>query len=268
LGDDRFLCAAMKFVFVIGLAVGLGVSMVAQVPNGGFENWTDCAPDFWATSDACGVLEPVTKNALAHSGSFAAKGEVITFFGQTIAPVLQSGDDATGVPITERYGSVDGFYIFTPVGGDRFGVNVAFYLGDSVVVAQGAALFPATAANAYSAFSVPMTYTTQDVPDRAIIQFQVIGPVTGNDYHVGSVMYLDDIAFGTGGGGPEARLSIVRNANGSVTISWAADVVGYLLQQTASLTPASWGDVAGLAAGDRSFTTTPVGESYFRLVKP
>src|SRR5687767_367321 len=102
----------------LALVFFVGASTVAQVPNGGFENWTDCTPDFWATSSACGVFEPVTKNTLAHSGSFAARGEVLSLFGQIVAPLLQSGEDAAGVPISQRYASVDGFYIFSPVGGD------------------------------------------------------------------------------------------------------------------------------------------------------
>ena len=32
----------------------------AQILNPGFENWTDCLPDDWATPNACGVLIPIT----------------------------------------------------------------------------------------------------------------------------------------------------------------------------------------------------------------
>ena len=143
-------------------------------------------------------MAPITRSTAAHSGSFAVRGEVISFFGQTISPVLQSGVDAEGFPITQRYESVDGFYKFAPLGGDRFGVNVALQKAGSVV-AQGASVFPAAAA-AYAAFSVKMVYQTAEVPDTAIIQIQVFGPVTGADYHVGSVMFVDDLTFGTGGG--------------------------------------------------------------------
>ena len=50
----------------------------------------------------------------------------------------------------------------------------------------------------------------------------------------------------------EAYLTIVRNANGTVTLEWP---VGWILQQTSSLpaTPASWSDVAGATS---PFTTT------------
>jgi hypothetical protein len=207
-------------------------------------------------------MAPVTKATAAHSGSFAVRGEVISFFGQTISPILQSGADATGFPITQRYESVDGFYKFAPVGGDRFGVNVVFEK-EGNVVAQGASVFPAVAV--YTGFSVKMIYQTAEVPDTAIIQMQVFGPVTGPDYHVGSVMFVDDIAFGSGGGAAP-RLTIVRSGS-SVVVSWPADAVGYKLQRTSTLSPSSWGDVSGLTAADRSYSFTPTGQGYFRLVK-
>ncbi len=245
------------------LAAASAGSVRAQVPNGGFELWTDaCTIVDWANSSVCGVMTPVTKSTAAHSGSFAVRGEVISFFGQAISPVLQSGADATGFPITQRYESVDGFYKFAPVGGDRFGVNVAFEK-EGNVVAQGASVFPT--ASAYTAFSVKMVYQTAEVPDTAIIQMQVFGPVTGADYHVGSVMFVDDVTFGSGGG-TAPRLTIVRSGS-SVVVSWPADAAGYKLQRTSTLTPSSWADVPGLTAADRSYLFVPTGKGYFRLVK-
>lgn len=253
--------------FIGSLVFGAAIASArAQVLNGSFENWTDnCTIDQWFNSTICGVAAPVTKTTTAHSGSFAVRGEVVSFFGQKLAPILQSGSDAQGTPISQRYASVDGFYQFAPVGGDRFGLNVAFYLGETVI-AQGAQLFPASAS--YAPLSVPMVYMTDDVPDRAIIQVQIIGPVTGSDFHVGSVMYLDDLSF-TGGGGtaPDPRLTIVRNPNSTVTVSWPADVIGYRLQATPNLSPLNWTDVPGLVAADRSYTFTPATEGYFRLIK-
>jgi hypothetical protein len=259
----------MRFILSAFLAFSLGsmsYSVRAQVPNGGFETWTDaCTLADWFNSTICGVATPVTKTTDAHGGSFAVRGEVVSLFGQTLAPILQSGSDAQGVPISERYVSVDGFYKFAPVGGDRWGVNVVFQKGDTVV-AQGAALFPA--ASVYTPFSVTMVYQTADIPITAIIQVQLIGPVTGSDYHLGSVMYVDDITFGSGTGTtPEARLSIVLNMN-LVVITWPAQVLGYKLQQTSTLSPTAWEDVPGLTATDRSYSFTPTTQKYFRLLKP
>ncbi len=238
-------------------------SVRAQVPNGGFEQWTDaCTIVDWANSSVCGVMAPITKSTVAHSGSFAVRGEVVSLFGQSIPPVLQSGTYATGFPITQRYESVDGFYKFAPVGGDRFVVNVVFEKDDSVV-AQGASVFPAVAA--YTAFSVKMVYQTAEVPDKATIDIQVFGPVTGPDIHVGSVMFVDDLTFGSGGG-TAPQLKIVRSGS-SVVVSWPADAVGYKLQRNLTLSPTGWADVPGLTAADRSYSFAPTAQGYFRLVK-
>jgi hypothetical protein len=71
------------------LAVAPALSVRAQVPNGGFELWTDaCTIVDWANSSVCGVVAPVTKSPAAHSGSFAVRGEVVSFFGQAMSPML------------------------------------------------------------------------------------------------------------------------------------------------------------------------------------
>jgi hypothetical protein len=253
------------------LAAALGaacVSSFGQVPNGGFEVWPgECDLQAWAINSICEInLRPITKTTEAHSGSFAVRGEVVSLATVTMQPILQSGEDGTGFPISERYTSVDAFYRFAPLGGDRFGFNVIFQRGETVV-AQGAKLFPATTGTEYDACSTPMVYFTDDVPSVAIIQVQIIGPNTGNDYHVGSVMYVDDVTFGAGVSEDEPRLSIVLNGN-SVTVGWPQNVTGYRLQQTASLTAVSWNDVQGLSATDRAYTFTPTTQAYFRLIKP
>jgi hypothetical protein len=246
---------------------GMALAANAQVLNGGFENWADCSPDFWATSDVCGVVEPVTKTTDAHSGAFAARGAVVNFFGQNFSATLQSGDDATGIPISQRFATVDGFYKFSPTGGDRFGVNVAFFKGNlENVVAQGAVIFPAT--QNYTAFSVPMTYQNAETPDGAVIQISIIGPVTGSDYHAGSVFQVDDITFGTGGGGGQRPSLTIALEGADVVVSWPADAEGYKLQTTGLLLPEVWGDVQGLAPTARSYRFTPTTQGYFRLFHP
>lgn len=117
-----------KFLFAALAAVG--VSSFGQVPNGGFEVWPgDCQLQGWSINSICEAnFRPITKTTKARSGSFAVRGEVVSFMGQvTLQSILQSGKDATGFPISERYASVDAFYRFAPIDGNRFGFNVIFY---------------------------------------------------------------------------------------------------------------------------------------------
>ncbi len=259
----------MKFLLVRLFSLGTFSALVwmepgmAQILNPGFENWTDCLPDDWATPNACGVLVPVTRSTSAHSGSFAARGEVVSLGPVTIQPVLQNGADAAGVAISQRYQSVKGFYRFSPIGGDRFAVNVAFFKNGNVV-AQGATAV-ATAVPADTAFEVPLTYQSPDVPDNATIQIQIIGP-NGIDVHPGSVMFVDDVSFSGSGISAAPTLSLRRDGN-TITVSWPANVSGYVLQSSPTLAPPVWSNVVGVGPGN-SYQFTPTGAPlYFRLFK-
>ena len=242
-------------------ALLLSLVATAQVPNASFEQWTGCVPDEWATGNVCGLLTPVTKSSTAHSGSWAARGEVVSFFGQPIQPVLQSGPTGEGTPISQRYVALQGSYLFSPLGGDRFAVNVVF-LRNGDVVAQGAVANPA-AAGTYTPFTVTMNYVSPDVPDTAIIQFQIVGPVTGSDFHIGSVMHIDSLAYTTNSVSSPS-LSIQRHGS-SLIVSWPAEVTGYTLQSTPTLGPATWANVSGVV--NNSYQVTPAGKAFFRLIK-
>ena len=180
----------LVLVVVCGAAFG-------QIPNAGFESWTAVDPDTWATSNAAPVYTNVTKSTTAHSGSSAARGEVVSIGGPVpIQPVLQSGADGEGFPINFRPESITGWYQFSPLSGDRFGINVALFKGGvgGTTVALAASADP-TAHGAYVQFNVPFQYFTADIPDTCVIQHQIIGPTTGATWHVGSSFLLDDLAF-------------------------------------------------------------------------
>ncbi len=178
----------------------------AQVPNAGFESWTSGNPDNWATSNAFPAgLVNVTQSSDSHTGSSALQGNVVSFFGTPAGPLIQSGTDATGFAITAAYHSIDLWYKFTGVGGDKFSVNVSLDKSGTSI-AQGAIALPATM-NTYTHLTLPLNYTTSEVPDVAIIQISITGPVTGNDVHTGSVMLVDDISFSLSTGIEPAVLS-------------------------------------------------------------
>lgn len=239
----------------------LQFQVAGQIPNGGFENWTGCLPDEWATPNVCGELTPITRVSAAHTGMWAARGEVISFFGQSIQPVLQSGATGEGTPISQRHAALQGSYRFSPLGGDRFGVNVAFFHGGAVV-AQGAIANPATAGT-YTPFTVTMNYVSAEIPDTAIIEIQIIGPVTGADFHTGSVMHVDSLEFTTSSVAPPI-LSIQRNGS-LLLLHWPLNVTGYRLQSNPTLNPVTWSDVSGVV--NNSYQTAPGTQVFFRLLE-
>ncbi len=179
---------------LIALLFGITLTISAQIPNPGFENWTAGDPDGWASSNIIPAgLNNITQTTDKHSGSSALRGEVVNFLTQIVGPVIQSGPGGTGFAITEQYLSFDLWYKFTSVGGDKFSVNVILWKGGTPI-ANGAEALPANVSS-YTHLIVPLTYTTNEVPDLAIIQLSITGPVTGNDVHPGSVMFMDDLNF-------------------------------------------------------------------------
>jgi hypothetical protein len=174
------------------------LTALAQIPNSGFENWTSGTPDGWWTNNLPGFGTPVTKSGTAHSGTSAVRGDVITLVtGSPYSAQIITGTAAGGFAINQRFGSVTGWYQFTPVSGDRLTVNVALFKGGTTGtgVAGGGLALP-NAVSTYTQFSVPLTYLTNDVPDWCVLTFIISGP--GNiTYHAGSFFLLDDLAFGT-----------------------------------------------------------------------
>lgn len=186
---------------VSALAVALALALApaaghAQIPNAGFESWASGDPTGWATSNVPGFVTPVTQSAIAHSGTSSAKGTVVQFYTAAIQPVLQVGAGGTGFAYTGRPTAITGWYQFYPVGGDRLGINTWLMLGGTsgTPVASAAAAI-STGASAWTQFTVPFSYMSSSNPDVAELQFQIVGPVTGSDFHVGSYMLLDDLAF-------------------------------------------------------------------------
>ena len=134
----------------------------------------------------------VTQTSDAHSGSSAAKGSTALFNTVVIAPVLISGDIVLhGFSVSQRYTNLTGYYKLTSVGNDLFDVVVGMWKNGQVI---GAGSEEFSAASSYTAFSVPIYYSTSDVPDSCWISFTI---AYNDSTHLGSVYYIDDLAMNT-----------------------------------------------------------------------
>ena len=184
----KYLLLVIVFAFVLFPSASL-----SQIPNPGFETWTSGSPDNWFVNNIPDYATPVTQSATANSGSSALRGEVVNTVGGPIQPLAQSGADAAGFTVTERHATLSGYYQFSPLDGDRFSVNCAMFK-DGNAVGLGAVAITA-AAGTYTQFNATIDYFASDVPDSCIIQFQIIGPITGDDFHVGSWVLIDDLSF-------------------------------------------------------------------------
>jgi hypothetical protein len=182
----------LVILFAVALFAVLPSLSVAQIPNAGFELWTGFDPDGWLVNNTV-QFQAITQTSTAHSGSFAAKGTVIDIgFGVKLYPILVSGIDGVGFPIAVRYGSLQGYFQLSPESGDNLYITC---LMKKAGVPIAAGIFTdSLAAASYQQFSVPIEYSTSDIPDTAIISVLIFGP-HGTDYHIGSYFYLDDLSF-------------------------------------------------------------------------
>jgi hypothetical protein len=189
----NFLVGIFAILFLPGIGFG-------QIPNAGFENWTNDTVDGWWSNNVAPLYTTVTQSTNAHSGSIAIRGEVVAFYTNVAPPTIQSGVDGRGFAYSQRPSSFTGYYRFFPAAGsgDRFGVNVGLYKGgvDGTHIGIAAAVQSDTVSS-YTQFTISFNYSNPDTPDTCVIQFQIVGPGTGTDAtpHVGSYFLLDDIAF-------------------------------------------------------------------------
>jgi hypothetical protein len=162
-------------------------SIYAQIPNNSFENWANGDPVGWSTYDFLG--DAVSQSSDSHSGSSAAKLEIINFNNVAIPPVL-IGD----MGVTESFGSLTGYYKYSPVDANEiFSIAVLVYGGGNII--GGGSLSIKEAVSSYTQFIVPIGYLSGTTADSAHIQFAVADS-SGNDDGIGSYALLDDISFG------------------------------------------------------------------------
>ncbi len=187
----------MRF-FTVSLIISLFVLLTqtfAQVPNGDFESWTDGNPDGWLTYNIPGTATPITQSNDKHGGSFAAKGEVVDFFGTPYPPYLwYIGENGKGFPISQRYAQLDGYYKLTTSGSDKFLVWVYFWNKDQVIAGNYGWF---NAASSYTKFSVPLIYFTGDTPDSASIWISASEDTsqTSSTASIGTVFFVDDLSL-------------------------------------------------------------------------
>ena len=184
----------MKYIYTLLLTLLISFSLLrSQVPNEGFENWTDGEPDFWTTNNADTLITITTSNS-SHSGSSALKGECIPYFPPflpVMGPIgICDGDTDDGFPIEFRYNSLKGFYKLNSQGGDQLFITLWVSV-DTQAIGVGSILINNAAS--YTEFAIPITYIDPATPNKCIISFQIINPVGGINVTLGSEMYLDDL---------------------------------------------------------------------------
>ena len=182
----------LDFMFLAALSAAN-----AQIPNAGFESWTALgSPTGWTTLNIPTVYTPITQSNDAHSGSSSMQGTVVTWLSTPVPPVAWCG-----FPFHTASSALNGWYKFSPVGGDSIEIAVLLFKSGSAIAAGDLAW--GTSASSYTQFSVPISPSA--APDSAWIEI-VITSSTGTA-HAGSTFKIDDLSFGAGSTGVQEAKS-------------------------------------------------------------
>lgn len=200
----------MKLVKLLSIAlIGLTISLKAQIPNNGFENWTTVGtgenPNGWTSCNLLsGTSYPVTKSVDHYPisvGNYSARIESnlaaisMSQCGQGFLKTAKYlGDWGPVFPITGHPNNFCGYYKFLPQNNDTMMITLFLFNNGSLVAT--AILTGTNTTSNWTSFNIPIT--SYAVADSAEISFSSFygnygqfpyGP-WGN-----SVMYVDNISF-------------------------------------------------------------------------
>ncbi len=197
------LHAALTLLFVCTTA-----NIFAQIPNSGFENWTNLGSymeaNGWPSANtvSAGIFYPVTRVADPHPttvGSYSIRIENkpsllpnYEAYGFVWNNPINAPQPKPAFPITGHPASLTGYYKFLPQNNDTMYVNVILYLNGSGV-SYSHFTTTSTVSN-WTSFNIPLnTYTTADSGTIILAAFNADGP----SYvpHGNSVLSVDNLNF-------------------------------------------------------------------------
>jgi len=195
----RQLCIFFAAAFLIASSSG---DVAAQIPNGDFESWQLNSPTDWVVDNIPFLVEPVTKTTEAHSGKYALRAAVIVtpFTGDTVPPTGTTGHLAgttlvAGFPYSGSPTALRGFCKFTSVGGDAFTIAATFRSGGATI--GGGLIGGFQSSESYQSLTGPILINPLSKPDTASVSFLIIPGQGAKLGHVGTVLLIDDLTFGS-----------------------------------------------------------------------
>jgi len=163
----------------------------AQILNPGFEDWSDEDPVNWFSVDELIMMNWITQSSDAHGGASSARLQVGEFpFG----PYLWSLDDNGNFhSVTEKHGSLKGWYKFSPEGNDQLMIVVGMLASDSTVIGSGGWV-QQSMVTSWSEFEIPIYYAPGSPdPIHTLISIGIYdstGQPTTNSFAL-----IDDLSF-------------------------------------------------------------------------
>jgi hypothetical protein len=173
------------------------LNLSAQVPNGGFENWTTGNPDNWFVTNIPTLATPVTQYSPGHTG-ICAKGQpvFVVALNDTVAPAIISGTPGNGFAITQAYATLEFYYQCNLTNGDLFSATVVMYDASNTPIGGGNEDMTANASG-WTHKSISIGYSNSNPPAFAQISFslQANGSSAATQPSLSSTFLVDDVSL-------------------------------------------------------------------------
>ena len=178
----------MKIIFTIFFTFVLFVGFsFSQIPNPGFENWTNGLPTGWdTTGGGQSSFSHIIQSTDAHSGNYSVEGNVYSYFGFTFSPAISSSYFSMNSKPTD----FNGYFKFNSDGGDSLAIYTILYSGGTAI-GTGDTIITSSYSN-WTNFDAKISYISSSIPDSAWIWIYV-SPIIGS--HANTVFYLDDLSY-------------------------------------------------------------------------
>lgn len=189
----------------------------AQLPNGGFENWTGNEADGWVSANGLMILgnpQSVFKTGVAHLNSYACEINTIhvtnkpagvpEYVGSVFTGKQQGMTPLFGFPFSGKPQKLVFWYKYTPQTNDSASVLILTKKWNSTkgtcdTLSFTVSFFATTTVSIYTKLELPITYfDTTRAPDTALIIFSASTTVF---QQAGAKLTIDDVAFEGGNTG-------------------------------------------------------------------
>lgn len=198
-----------KSLFILVVATVISSTLLAQIPNNGFENWTTVGsysnPDDWGTMNNTTASASVYTATKGTPGSTGASYLKLT--SKTVGPTVVNGiavcgvldpitmQPVSGIPYTGQPLSLTGKWQHMIFGSSQGSISVTLTKWNSVTnqretVASGSQTLSGMAMS-WANFTINLNYVMSTAPDSCIIVLKASGSnPTNNDY-----LWVDNLAF-------------------------------------------------------------------------
>ncbi len=183
-----------KFTLILlSFSIFVSLSVLGQVvQNGDFETWVTneaggITPEHWVAKDNTNDVQNVFKVSPGYESDFASELVVTSIDGIHKAVFLNS--DA--IPVNKKYNFLTCYYKGLPIHEDSINIEIKMYKNWNVV-GEGLISF-SEEQNSFEKLSIPIQYSSEDIPDTALI-FIIVG---NKDLinHIGTSYTIDNLSL-------------------------------------------------------------------------